>query len=154
MPETSSRHQSGFGLIEVMVAILILSLAFLGLAALVIRALATNTTAMARSVATVAAYSIQDAMRSDRSNAVSGKYNVSKITPPNNCPAASGTLAQAQLNRWCTEDLAHKVLNGAATGTIACTATGLCTVTITWDDSRNGKVGGSATQTVTAVSML
>jgi len=153
--KTSSRHSSGFGLIEVMVAILILSIGFLGLAGMVVRSLSTNGTAMARSVATVAAYSIQDAMRADQANALT--YNGATVTA-NSCPTGTGSVAQLQLAQWCTE-LSNPVLNGAtpATGAIQCATvpTGVsCMVTISWDDSRNGTVGGSATQTVTTVGML
>ncbi|MCL2872692.1 MAG: type IV pilus modification protein PilV [Betaproteobacteria bacterium] len=154
--KSSSRHSSGFGLIEVMVAILVLSIGFLGLAGMVVRSLSTNGTAMARSVATVAAYSIQDAMRADRTNAANGSYN--GTVTASSCSIGTGSVAQLQLGQWCAE-LSNPVLNGAtaATGVVQCTNIGMnsvCMVTISWDDSRNGTVSGSTTQTVTTVGML
>ena len=58
--------QSGVGLIEVLVAVLVLSIGFLGIAALQAMSLSTNNSDMARSMATIASYSIMDAMRADQ----------------------------------------------------------------------------------------
>ena len=69
------RHQAGVGLIEVLVAVLVLSIGFLGVAALQARSMSTNNSAMVRSMATIASYSILDAMRADLPNAVAGNYN-------------------------------------------------------------------------------
>jgi len=152
------RRQSGFGLIEVMAVVLILSIAFLGLAALVTRALSTNNTAMARSVATVAAYSIQDAMRADSAHALA--YNNTTVST-NSCSAAGTSLKDVQISQWCQQLMPLHVPNKPATGAIQCVnspngspTSFTCVVTIIWDDSRNGTIGGSNTQTVTTVSML
>ena len=151
--------QSGVGLIEVLVAVLVLSIAFLGIAALQAMSLSTNNSAMARSMATVASYSILDAMRADIDGARNGAYNTSTPIAANACPAASGSLASAQLNQWCSQGLGNKSLGAVAstTGSIACTAVGTasadCTVTITFDDSRAG-AGGSNKQQVVTRAML
>lgn len=147
--------QFGVGLIEVLVAVLVLSIAFLGIAALQAMSLSTNNSAMARSMATIHSYSILDAMRADLGGVNAGKYNRtgSSAIKASACPAADGSLANAQLNQWCIQ-LGQSL--GAATtttGGIDCTATGDCTVTITFDDSRAG-VGGSRVQTVITRAML
>ncbi|OOG50292.1 type IV pilus modification protein PilV [Rhodanobacter sp. C01] len=146
--------QSGVGLIEVLVAVLVLSIAFLGIAALQAMSLSTNNSAMARSMATIHSYSILDAMRADLGGASAGSYNRtgSSAIKANACPGADGSLANAQLNQWCTQ--LGQTLGAAAstTGDISCTATGDCTVTITFDDSRAG-VGGNV-QTVVTRAML
>ncbi|HET7300960.1 MAG TPA: type IV pilus modification protein PilV [Oleiagrimonas sp.] len=167
MPGAS--HQGGVGLIEVLVAVLIVSIGFLGVAALQVMSLSTNNSAMARSMATVASYSILDALRADRTSALSGAYNTSTTTTTTNpdgstttsttatpvkagsCAAAGSTLASQQLNAWCSQ-LGHAL--GAAnttTGNISCTAAGECTITITFDDSRSG--GGSAQQVITKAAI-
>jgi len=149
-------RQTGVGLIEVLVAVLVLSIGFIGIAALQARSLSTNNSAMTRSLATVATYSILDAMRADLANAVGGAYNNSAIKV-SACPATStSNLAAAQLNQWCSVDLAP--LGSTATGQITCTAaagtsTAYCTIIVTFDDSRAGP-GGSTTQTVTTAAML
>lgn len=154
--------QSGVGLIEVLVAVLVLSIAFLGIAALQAMSMSTNNSAMARSMATISSYSILDAMRADIAVANAGGYNTPAGTPikANNCPDASaGTLESTQVSQWCVQ--LGKTLGAAdtTTGAIACTAAGAtaaatdCTVTITFDDSRAG-VGGNSVQTVTTRAML
>lgn len=151
--------QSGVGLIEVLVAVLVLSIAFLGIAALQAMSLATNNSAMARSMVTVASYSILDAMRADISGARNGDYNTTTPIAANACPKAGSSMASIQLNQWCSSSLGNKSLGATAstTGSIACSAVGTasadCTVTITFDDSRAG-TGGSSAQAIVTRAML
>lgn len=145
----SPQRQRGIGMIEVLIAVLIVSIGFLGMAALQARALSTNNSAMARSMATVASYSILDAMRADIVNAKLGAYNGTVTAGAANCPAAGTTLASVQLNSWCNQlgaALGAPATN-PTTGTINCSVVGDCTITIQFDDSRAG-VGGSPTQQV------
>lgn len=151
-------RQAGVGLIEVLVAVLVLSIAFLGVAALQARSLATSNSAMARSLATIASYSILDAMRADVGSARAGSYNRtgSAALTADACPDASGAMADVQLGQWCAQ-LAHGLGAAASTtGQVNCTDTGTtadCTVTITFDDSR-AATGGSNVQTVATRAML
>jgi type IV pilus assembly protein PilV len=150
----SPRAQRGVGLIEVLVAVLLLSIAFLGIAALQATSLSTNNSAMARSMATMASYSILDAMRADRTEAMKGTYNTSSAIKASACPAAGNTLASVQLNDWCTQLGEVLGKSETTTGTISCAgAQGDCTVTIQFDDSRAGK-GGASNQTVVTKGML
>jgi len=139
----SMRHQHGIGMIEVLIAVLVVSIGFLGMAALQARALSTNNSAMARSMATIASYSILDAMRADIINAKNGGYNTTFTA--NNCPDGSGSLAASQLNAWCSQLGQALGAIDSTTGTINCSAVGNCTITIQFDDSR---VGGSNAQKV------
>lgn len=158
LPPASSRRrplhraQAGVGLIEVLVAVLILSLGVLGIAALQTRALSNNGSTMYQSMATVASYSILEAMRADRANALTGAYSGSTITA-SSCPAAGTSLAGYTLNQWCTNQLARYLpAVSTTTATITCTAAnGSCTVLIQFDDSR---AGGSATQQVRTTAGL
>jgi type IV pilus assembly protein PilV len=156
-PRTTT-NQSGVGLIEVLVAVLVLSIAFLGIAALQAMSLSTNNSAMARSMATVASYSILDAMRADISSAQNGDYNNAADAPlkASNCPTTVGTLAQTQLGQWCSQ-LGHGLgATATTTGSINCTkidSTADCTVTISFNDSRAG-AGGSSNQQVVTRAML
>ena len=90
-----ARHQAGVGLIEVLVAVLVLSIGFLGVAALQARSLSTNNSAMVRSMATIASYSILDAMRADIAGARANAYN--KTIKGNACGKAGSTLASQPL---------------------------------------------------------
>lgn len=147
--------QSGVGLIEVLVAVLVLSIGFVGIAALQARSLSTNNSAMARSMATIASYSILDAMRADLTNAVAGSYNGAVTASACSTISAATPLATAQLNQWCTTDLAQLGASASTTGTINCTAatgginSAYCTVTIQFDDSRAGLASSTAQQVVT-----
>lgn len=139
------RRQSGAGMLEVMIAVLITAIGFLGMAALQAKALSTNNGAMARSMATVASYSILDAMRSDRNAAMANAYN-GTVTAAS-CPGPGGSLASVQLSQWCRQLGVALGASDSTTGTIACGGTGVCAVTIQFDDRRSGE-GGSAAQTV------
>ncbi|WP_206370642.1 type IV pilus modification protein PilV [Solimonas marina] len=142
------RNQRGIGLIEVLVAVLILSIGLLGIAMVQTRALANNNSAMGRSMATVASYSILDAMRADRDNAVTaGTYN-GTITA-DDCPD-EGSFAETQLHKWCAELGQTLGIADTTKGTIACADTGICTVTVQFDDSKAAE-NGSGTQQTTSV---
>lgn len=150
-------RQAGVGLIEVMVAVLVLSIAFLGIAALQARSLSTNNSAMARSMATIASYSVLDAMRLDVGAARAGTYNRVDDTAvvANACAAGDGSLAGNQLGQWCGQLAANLGAEKTTKGQINCTDAGNtadCTVTISYDDTRTGT--GSSVQTVVTRAML
>lgn len=135
--------QSGVGLIEVLVAVLVLSIGFLGMAALQAMSLSTSNSAMARSMATIASYSILDAMRADIVNAKAGTYNTAAPVAADACPAVGTTFATAQINQWCNQLKATLGPVASTTGNIACSSTGDCVITITFDDSRAGPSGSN-----------
>lgn len=145
-PGRSRIRQEGVGLVEVLVAVLVLSIGLLGVAAIQTRTLANNNSAMARSMATVASYSILEAMRADQSNAIAGAYNTT--VNASNCPD-TGSFAQTQLNLWCKELGNTLGAVDTTTGQVACTAIGDCTITVTYNDSRIGVMGTNAQQVVT-----
>ncbi len=142
-------RQSGIGMLEILIAILIVSIGFLGTAALQARVLSTNNSAMARSMATVASYSILDGLRSDAANAVGGVYN--QTVTANACPTTAATLAQTQVGQWCQQLASALGPVATTTGKIHCVNTGVCTITIQFDDQR---AGGASNQTVTTVTQL
>lgn len=156
---SAGRHrQSGVGLIEVMIAVLVVSIGFLGVAALQATSLSTNNSAMARSMATVSSYSILDAMRADRENALAGKYDGTyKATT---CPNAGSTFESVQVHLWCKQLGQNLGQADTTKGIVDCTelaapsssatpsAEGYCEITIEFDDSRSG-AGGATNQTVT-----
>lgn len=144
-------RQSGVGLIEVLIAVLVLSIGFLGMAALMAKSMATNNSAMARSMATISSYSILDALRADIVAARAGSYN-GPVTA-DSCPGASSSLSSVQLHSWCKELGNALGAQSTTSGQIACTSAGECTVTITFDDSRAGD-GGAADQKVITKAIL
>jgi len=147
-------RQSGFSLLEVLIAIVITSIGLLGLAAMQATGLRNNHSAYHRSQATVLAYDIADRMRSNASSMGSYVTPVAVVTPPDGadpdvdtpvidlsgCASTSGCsadlLAQSDLAQWNT-DLAAALPGG--TGAIAL-AGGIFTISVNWDDNRDGLV--------------
>lgn len=132
MNKTSQNSQRGATLIEVLVAIVILSIGLLGLAGLQATSIQGNYGAFYRSQATILAADITDRMRANRKAAIAGSYSLSELTsaPPSNSPA---TRADKDLNEWITQ--VAKLPHGKAKIERDNT-TSLVTITINWDDSR------------------
>ena len=87
--------QRGETLVEVLVALLVLSIGLLGVAALQVSALQTNQGAHVRSQASVLAYDIADRMRANRAVALAGGYNVLYTVTP-----SGGALNELDLQNW------------------------------------------------------
>ena len=111
-------REKGFSLIEVLVALLVLSIGLLGLAALQTTSLKYNTDSYTRTQATLLAYDIMDRMRSNLAAVSTGNYNVpssatasSKIAAYNSCKnSATGcgcdlTGAKCSTSNLATYDL-------------------------------------------------
>lgn len=139
-PYASRKDQAGVGLLEILIAVLVLSLGLLGMAGLQARSLQQNQSSMMRSHAVALGYSMLDGLRLDRDAAMAGTYNLALTCV---VPAATGQLAGDTLNLWMSD--LRRVLGPSAStcGFINCAANGICTVRIRWDDSR---AGGSATE--------
>lgn len=138
----SKSKQTGFTLIEILVTILIFSIGLLGLAALQSTALKSNHSAYQRSQAIFLAYDMIDRMRANKNMAIAGNYDIALGANP---PGADLTdLSVTDLRDWLNNFV--EVLLPSGQGSIACQSpaanVGICTVVLSWDESR---VGGSAT---------
>lgn len=71
-----SQIQRGVGMIEVLIALVIISVSMLGLAALQINSVRFNHQAYLRSQATFLAYDILDRMRANEAEAEAGSYSI------------------------------------------------------------------------------
>jgi type IV pilus assembly protein PilV len=93
----------GFSLIEVLVALLVLSIGLLGLAALQTTSLQYNTGSYFRTQATFLAYDIIDRMRANTAAVVDNDNNgydqptTTNVSPPVNCDTTSCTSAELAL---------------------------------------------------------
>jgi type IV pilus assembly protein PilV len=124
-----NKSQRGVGLIEVLIALLVLSVGMLGMAGLQMWSLKYNQSAMERGMAVVQTHSIVDAMRADRAAASRGDFNIAL-----DAQAPNGTtFAQRSLRTW-RSSLAT-ALGSTATGAVACNDT-RCTISVRWDDTR------------------
>lgn len=121
-------NQAGFSLLEVLITVIVLSLGLLGAAALQMSALSNNHSAMERSMAVVESYSIVDAMRVDRANAINGQFNLALGIEP-----AGTTFAANELTKW--RNRLRLLLGPDATGSVACNGAD-CTIVVQWNDQR------------------
>lgn len=145
------RHQSGATLIEVLIAVLILSLGTLGMAALQARALKGNVSSMQRSQAVVFATYMMESMRVDANSAKSLNYNTGTLTGGGlingkvcNPLSITGTsLAEVNKKHWLevTKQAIGTSTDTTTCGAIFCDATGSCRVQVIWDDSLAGGLG-------------
>ena len=147
---TTNFHAKGFSLLEILIAVLILSIGLLGLAALHASSLKANHGAYHKSQATYLAYDIVDCMRANRPEVINGTYNQLLTS---GIRATVNTLADADVNDWLT-NVAGLLPGGD--GAINCDAAGFCTVTVIWDIQREGGTaipvgGGGSTTTQTFI---
>lgn len=130
--------QGGFTMVEVLIAVLVLSIGLIGLASLQGVALQFNNSAFLRSQATNLAYDMADRVRANRRVALdAGAYNlaVGDATP------APGTLAETDLNEWRTA-LQNNLPAGTG-GVDVNVADNNLTVIVCWDDTRGEGVAGA-----------
>lgn len=131
--------QRGVGMVEILVAMLVIALGLLGSAALTARTLSNNLSAYMRSQATMAAYDVIECLRANRAAALAGNYNV-VLGPP---PAGRG-VASTDVANWKT-NLAAALPSGD--GTVTVSAQNVVSISITWNDSRTGNLITFSTQT-------
>lgn len=143
----SRPSQRGVGLIEVLVAVLVLAIGLLGMAGLQTRALKSGQSAFERSQAVTLTYLMMDAMRANVAAARTGQYNINRTCSV----SAGGTLVTNDQRLWM-QSLKQTLGDRDATcGEIICQGD-RCTIRIYWDDSRG--TGGSDNQMVETISVL
>jgi len=132
-PSTSA-DQRGATLIEVLVAMLVLSIGLLGLAGMQMTALKSNQSAYYRSQATVLAYDIIDRMRANRTDALNGVYDIAlqnQACDPDLSP--SGSLADKDVAEWLNS--LSCLLSPDAQGSVVRNGR-IFTISIEWNDKR------------------
>jgi type IV pilus assembly protein PilV len=135
----ANRHstQQGFSLLEVLMALVILSIGLLGIAALQTIGLKVNHDAYQRTQAVFQAYDIIDRMRANGQGLSAGTYNsvASGATPGSaNCASAACTpveLAEYDIRTW---NQANAKILSAGKGAISSDA-GLYTITVSWSEN-------------------
>lgn len=142
------RSMRGISLIEVLVAVVVLSIGLLGVAAMQSVALRGGQSSLETSQAVIQTSAILDAMRANRANALA--YNTGGMV----CAAAAGgTVAEVDLQTWIT-DLKNNISNTDDDDTTCGEISGCpvaCVITIQWDDSRAG--GENERQVVTRTTI-
>lgn len=134
----SLRRCDGLTLIEVLIALVVLSIGLLGLAGLQTTSLQSNTSAYHRSQATALAYDMADRMRANRNAALNNQYNDGFQTPAPACdPAAAGGggTPVTDLAAW-RNALACRLPQGTGAVARPDPNSNEFTITVRWDDSR------------------
>lgn len=144
---------SGFTLIEVLIAMVVLAVGLIGLAGLQAASLGNNQSAYNRSQATQLAYDLADRMRANNAPAGIATYTAilpGAATAKANCLTTAGCIptdmAENDLYEWnCAVAggcalIAATLPNGV--GSIAVVA-GVYTITIVWDDDRDGNAANN-----------
>lgn len=135
-PRTAA-HVRGVGLIEVLVAVLVLAIGLLGVAAMQATALRNSQSSLERSQSVIHIYSILDAMRANADAAREGDYNLTMT-----CTVPSGGSIVANDHQQWIRTIQDN-LGPTACGQVRCVGPN-CTITVRWDDSR---AGGAGTET-------
>ena len=134
--------QQGFTLLEVLIALLVLSIGLLGLAALQTTGLRSNEMASMRTTSTMLAYDISDRMRANPQGILDGDYviNTGPITgTPTDCTSNDCTTAQLalyDLDQW--KDAVATLPGGLGDITQTAGPPLTHTITVRWDENRTG----------------
>ena len=148
------RSTAGFTLIEVLIALLVLSIGLLGLAALQSATLQFNHSAYLRSQATNLAYDMIDRMRANRQAALNGAYDGNFAAPAPACGAVvagGAAVADIDIAAW-RNALACSL--PAGTGFVAVAANGVTTVSVRWDESRAEQSAAEVLETLVMTTVL
>lgn len=138
--KSGGKPQLGLSLIEVLVAMVILSLGLLGVAGLQAAGLRTSQSAYYRSQAAQFADDMTERMRANVQNAPSYELALAGTGPGAGCTA----VCALDINQW----LARLATLPGGDGVIAVSlANETVTITVQWDDSRGGGAT-NATQVV------
>ncbi|TCO76308.1 type IV pilus modification protein PilV [Chromatocurvus halotolerans] len=121
-------RQRGVGMIEVLIAIVVVALGVLAIIRMQTNMVRTNQSALMRSQATLLVYDMTDRLRVDRQSAIDGLYNRGF----DDAVPGGGTLLANETAEWLAR-VAEYLPQGA--GAIASNGN-LVTVSVRWDDSR------------------
>lgn len=148
------RHgQRGFTLLEVLVAVVILSVGLLGLAGLQAQSLRANQSALFLSQANLLAYDIVDQLRANRDAARSGDYDIALGFDPDG--VGNGGVAGEHISEWY-ERINDKLpmLEGQTGGSIVVDNNRRATVIVRWYDERASRDPDNALREVAVVTQL
>ena len=146
MNRQGTKNQLGFSLLEVLIALLILSIGLLGLAALQTTGLRSNQMATMRTLATQIAYDMSDRMRANPAGLTTAtqQYVIATGETPTDPPV---TRADNDLTEWRTQ--VARLPGGLGRITQSAGLPGPPStpdtheITVYWDEDRNGAALGS-----------
>jgi len=145
---TVYKHQTGLTLIEVLIAVLVLSIGLLGIAGLQLTGLRENQNAQYSTQAIYLANDMADRMRANPAGVTAANYNnidstsaVDYDTEPT-CEAIcnAAEIANVDAYEWLSANVPTSIVNTlpSGQGLITSNAGGTFTITVMWDDDRQG----------------
>ncbi|MDD3609625.1 MAG: type IV pilus modification protein PilV [Halothiobacillaceae bacterium] len=171
----NEKSQAGVGLVEVLIAIVVLSIGLLGLASLQTSSLKNSDSSMQRSMAIVAAYDLIDRIQAARAQGVNPSDYAAAMPLPSAPGAAcnppppatvqgrdlydwingqtvsreDGTKTVGGLRKVASDPNNQNLLGPDACGGVACNGDGVtCMVRVVWSDARGLQIGGTTDQFV------
>lgn len=156
-------RQRGFTMVELLIAVVVLSVGLLGLAGLQAQALRSNQVAYMRTQASLLANDIMDRMRANRAAVQAGHYDGISGSQNGSCGTTSGcnaaSMAANDVYEWrltvaqslpslgalgdATVCIDSTPNDGTSAGSPACDGTGpMYAVKIWWDDDKSGTLSG------------
>jgi len=149
--------QRGFTLLEVLIAVVILSVGLLGLAALQATSLKSNHHSLIRSQIAILSYDMVDRMRANRPAVILGDYDLPTSTQNANCTTVTGCtpteMADHDYFEWttliagalpagqgmvCRDGGDGDIYDGTDAGTHGCAGGTEYVVKLWWDEDGDG----------------
>ncbi|NOQ77116.1 MAG: type IV pilus modification protein PilV [Methylococcaceae bacterium] len=143
----------GFTLLEVLITVIILAVGLLGLAGLQVKSMRNNLSSEHRSQAALLAYDMADRIRSNQKQAKLGNASRYVGNIPTAASAAAlgcntlatacswSSIAEVDLAEW-QNTLTNTLPGASASGAIS-SLDGVFTITVNWDDNRDGNTDAS-----------
>lgn len=133
------QQQQGSSLIEILIAVLVLSVGLLGIASMQLRAVKNNQSSLTYSIAVIQAQSMADTLLISRSKALAGEFNLALTAP---VPTKTDFVSYS-LRSWRAS--LQALLGDSAQGSVDC-ANRVCVVTVRWNDAQ--VIQGAITQNI------
>jgi len=148
----SRQTQSGFSMIEVLIAIVILAIGLLGFALLQTLNLRYTQGANARTQATNLGYTMLDQMRANRLAAAqytSASFNADSLGDSScDAPSSSASVVARGIGEWKCQ--VYRSLGPSTAATVTYSAAGIAGVRLSWDE-RGSRVTGATTDASTSL---
>lgn len=168
MNETTSTHPRGFTLLEVLVALVVISIGLLGIAAMQASAIASTHSSQVESLVSIEARSLADAMQANPGYWAAGlfpaSFTVSNATVSDAGLAGQSTdcstvgctppqLAGYDVQQWAKQ-LNTQVPGSTATISCAASTPYLCSITVTWTQKATAAVNSGTQSTASTANNM
>jgi len=140
----TAKRQTGFTLLEILIAIVVLSIGLLGLAGLQANSLKNNNSAYQRTQASLLANEMLDRIRANRLGLAAGAYDALDSSSTSDPGCITSGCTPAQIAQYDAHDWSDRLDNllPSGKGTVSGNGTNsIFTITVMWDDEHTGATG-------------